>query len=65
MKKIKLAVIFDQLLFSGGGYQQSINAALIAKKLSSNYIEVIFFTTYEENIKIFHFLAINLLILHL
>ena len=37
MKKIKLAVIFDQLLFSGGGYQQSINAGLVAKKLSSNY----------------------------
>jgi glycosyltransferase involved in cell wall biosynthesis len=58
MKKIKLAVIFDQLLFSGGGYQQSINAALIAKKLSSNHIEVIFFTTHEENIKILKELGI-------
>ena len=58
MKKIKLAVIFDQLLFSGGGYQQSINAGLVAKKLSSNYIEVIFFTTHEENIKILKELGI-------
>lgn len=58
MKKIKLAVILDQILFSGGGYQQSINAALIAKKLSSNHIEVIFFTTHKENIEILKKLGI-------
>jgi len=58
MKKIKLAVVLDQILFSGGGYQQSINAALIAKKLSSNHIEVIFFTTHKENIEIFKELGI-------
>ena len=53
MKKIKIDEVLDQILFSGGGYQQSINAALIAKKLSSNHIEVIFFTTHKENIEIF------------
>ena len=51
MEKIKLAVIIDQKISSGGGYQQSINAAMIAKKIPSNLADVIFYTTVKENIK--------------
>lgn len=51
MKKVRLAVIFDQKLQSGGGYQQSINAALIAKSLPAELADVIFYTTEENNIK--------------
>lgn len=51
MNKIKLAVVFDQIIYSGGAYQQSINALLAAKKLPKNLVEVIFYTTKKENIK--------------
>ena len=50
--KIKLAVILDQKIYSGGGYQQSINAALIAKTLSKNLVDVIFYTTEVENLAV-------------
>lgn len=51
-KPIKLGVIFDQRLQSGGGYQQSINAAKIANSLPLDIAEVQFFTTIEDNISI-------------
>ena len=51
MEKIKLAVIIDQKISSGGGYQQSINAAMIAKKIPINLADVVFYTTVKENIK--------------
>ena len=51
-KNLKIGVIFDQHAGVGGGYQQSINAALLANKLSNDSIDVIFFTTFKENIKL-------------
>ena len=51
-KKIKLAVVFDQTIHAGGGYQQSINAALVAKSLPEDLVEVIFYTTEIANLKI-------------
>ena len=33
LKPIRLAIIFDQKIHVGGGYQQALNAALIAKKI--------------------------------
>ena len=51
-KKLKIGVILDQHAAVGGGYQQAINAALLTKKISDEFTEVLFFTTYKENIKI-------------
>ena len=42
MKKIKVGILFDQQIYAGGGFQQSLNAAIIAKKLPINLVEVIF-----------------------
>lgn len=50
MRTIRLAVIFDQQIRAGGGYQQALNAALLTRELPSGICEPIFFTTLEENI---------------
>lgn len=52
MSPIRLAVIFDQKIDAGGGYQQALNAALLVKKIPRNLVEPIFFTTFRENISI-------------
>lgn len=49
MISIRLGVIFDQKKSFGGGYQQAINAAFIAKALSSDIADVLFFTTFKES----------------
>lgn len=51
MKKIRLGVVFDQKILSGGGYQQSVNAAVIAKQLPIDLADVIFYTTIKKNIE--------------
>ena len=48
MKKIRLGVVFDQKILSGGGYQQSVNAAVIAKQLPIDLADVIFYTTIKK-----------------
>tara|TARA_B110000977_G_C11024903_1_gene472765 strand:- start:261 stop:1466 length:1206 start_codon:yes stop_codon:yes gene_type:complete len=50
MRPIKLGVIFDQQISSGGGYQQSLNSALVVSKLPKDLVEVVYFTTIRENI---------------
>lgn len=50
MRPIRLAVIFDQQIRAGGGYQQALNAALLTRELPSDICEPIFFTTLDENI---------------
>ena len=50
MKPIRLAVIFDQPIQSGGSYQQTLNAALLTHDLVDASVEVVFFTTLKENI---------------
>jgi len=50
MRPIRLAVIFDQQIRVGGGYQQALNAALLARGLPSDICEPIFFTTLAENV---------------
>jgi len=52
MRPIKLCVIFDQRLHSGGGFQQSINDAINVKKLPKNLCEVFFFSTIPDNISL-------------
>ena len=50
MKVIRLGVVFDQEIHSGGGYQQALNAALLARELPANVAEVTFFSTLHKNI---------------
>lgn len=50
MRPIRLAVIFDQQIRAGGGYQQALNAALLTRELSKDICEPLFFTTFEANI---------------
>ncbi len=47
---LRLAVIFDQKISVGGGYQQALNAALLTLDVPSDICEPVFFTTLEENI---------------
>jgi len=50
---VRLAIIFDQLLSAGGGYQQSLNAAIsIHQPTEQNHYCPIFFTIYSENLPI-------------
>ena len=50
MRTIRLAVIFDQQIYAGGGYQQALNAALRTRELPADLVDVVFFTTLAENI---------------
>jgi glycosyltransferase involved in cell wall biosynthesis len=50
VKPIRLGVVFDQQIRAGGGYQQALNAALLTRELPEELVEVIFFTTLQENI---------------
>ena len=50
MRPIRLAVVFDQQIRAGGGYQQALNAALLTRELPPSLVEVIYFTTLSENI---------------
>ena len=52
MKSIRLGVIFDQQVKSGGGYQQALSSALLTQKLPKELVEVVFFTLFEENVPI-------------
>ncbi len=50
-RKIRLAIIFDQLISVGGGYQQALNVSININKKNSFYTPV-YFTTYAENLSI-------------
>jgi glycosyltransferase involved in cell wall biosynthesis len=52
MKPIRLAVIFDQQIHAGGGYQQALNAALNTKSITTEIAEPIFFTTVKDNVHV-------------
>lgn len=51
MRPIRLAVIFDQQICSGGGYQQALNAALLTRELPKDLADVFYFTTLNENVE--------------
>lgn len=50
MRPIRLAVIFDQQIHAGGGYQQALNAALLTQELPKELADVVFVTTREDNL---------------
>jgi glycosyltransferase involved in cell wall biosynthesis len=47
---IRLAVVFDQHIQTGGGFHQSLNAILIVSSLPKSLVEPFFFTTIKENV---------------
>jgi glycosyltransferase involved in cell wall biosynthesis len=51
VRPIKLAVFLDQQLHAGGGYQQSLNAALLTKQLPSETCTTFFVTTVAGNVE--------------
>jgi len=65
MRCIRLGVVIDQDIKTGGGYQQALNAALLAKELPSNLAEVIFFTTRQDNVNILAEYQINAKLIHI
>ena len=52
MNKIKIGVILDQKITSGGGFQQSLNAILLINELQEDNVDIVFFTTVKENINV-------------
>lgn len=59
LRPIKLAILFDQIIHAGGGYQQALNAALLVKKLPNDLVEPIFFSLHQKNIKILRSFGID------
>jgi len=59
-KLVNLAVIFDQVLYAGGGYQQALNVVIAINKSKENihYLPK-FFTIYAENIPILNSYGIH------
>ncbi|MDH3233119.1 MAG: glycosyltransferase family 4 protein [Alphaproteobacteria bacterium] len=47
---VRLAVVFDQELTGGGGYQQAVNDALAVTRLDASLCEPVFLTTAKENV---------------
>ncbi len=52
MQSIRLGVIFDQQVKSGGGYQQALSSALLTQKLPKELVDVVFFTLFKENVPV-------------
>ena len=50
-RKIRLAIIFDQLLSVGGGFQQALNISIHINKMNSLYTPI-YFTIYSQNVPI-------------
>jgi glycosyltransferase involved in cell wall biosynthesis len=65
MQPIRLGIIFDQTIKSGGGYHQALNSALLTKKLPKELVEVVFFTTFKENLTMLASHGIQAKIIHL
>ncbi len=49
-KKVKVAVLFEEKITNGGGFVQSLNSALLTKKIKNKNLEFIYLSTYKENI---------------
>ena len=50
---VNLAVIFDQISSTGGGYQQALNVVISINSAKKNkHYRPIFFTIYAENIAV-------------
>jgi len=59
LRPVRLAVFLAEKLHTGGGYQQSLNAAMLAQKLPRSVAEPVFFTSHKENVPTLHSLGID------
>ena len=50
VRPLNVAVIFDEAIQAGGGYQQALNAALLVRKLSPDLVNPVYFSTVFENV---------------
>jgi glycosyltransferase involved in cell wall biosynthesis len=64
-RPIRLAVLFDQQVHAGGGYQQALNAAMLVGRLSKDLVEPVYFTTLRENLETLANLGIEAKLLEL
>ena len=64
MEKVRMAVIFDQQLQQGGGFQQAINAAQMPLRLSKDIVEISFFTTIPGNVQVLLGYGISAKLIH-
>lgn len=64
-KPVRLAVLFDQQVHAGGGYQQALNAALLLGRLPKDLVEPVYFTTLRENLETLANLGIEAKLLEL
>ena len=62
-KPIKLAVILDQSIYIGGGYQQSINDLLLISKISNDLIQPIYYSLNKNNLEALSKLNFNVFLL--
>jgi len=51
-KKINIAVILEQKVTIGGGFQQELKTATILNKFKSDAFNFVFFTTHKDNLEI-------------
>jgi len=63
IKPIKLAVIIDQEIYIGGGYQQSINDLLLLTNISNDLIQPIYYSLNKNNVEALNKLKINVFLL--
>ena len=48
--KLNIAVVLDQEIFHGGGFQYGLSIILLLKKNENEKYNFIFFTTFKKNI---------------
>ena len=65
MRPIRLAIIFDQQLQAGGGYQQALNAAILTRELPRDLVDTVFFTTLSENVKVLATYGLKVVVVNL
>tara|TARA_B100000900_G_scaffold416194_1_gene449920 strand:- start:4350 stop:5576 length:1227 start_codon:yes stop_codon:yes gene_type:complete len=65
MRKVRFAVVFDQVIHSGGGYQQALNLSLSVSKVSNEIANIKFYTTLKKNIHNLTEIGINAIYINL
>jgi glycosyltransferase involved in cell wall biosynthesis len=63
--RLKVAVFLDQHLQTGGGYQQSLNSALLMRDMPLSECETVFITCVAENLPVLERFGIQALLLPL
>lgn len=58
-RPVRVAVLLDDHISIGGGFQQSLNAALLIQHIEPSLVSPVFFTTHRDNIHILEKFGIN------